>query len=104
MRVAALIGSPSGFAPPAEAVTLARANAQVASLYGQVWQVDAEPTQSQSEAVAAVERDASAAMKRWDTFNTTDLPALNRELRNANLPEVKIESESHKEESGMDEE
>ena len=103
-KIAALIGSPSGFAPPAEAVTLARANAQVASLYGQVWQVDAEPTQSQSEAVAAVERDASAAMKRWDTFNTTDLPALNRELRNANLPEVKIESESHKEESGMDEE
>jgi len=103
-QIAALIGSPSGFAPPAEAVTLARANAQVASLYGQVWQVDAEPTQSQSEAVAAVERDASAAMKRWDTFNTTDLPALNRELRNANLPEVKIESESHKEESGMDEE
>jgi photosystem II stability/assembly factor-like uncharacterized protein len=103
-KIAALIGSPSGFAPPAEAVTLARANAQVASLYGQVWQVDAEPTQSQSEAVAAVERDASAAMKRWDTFNTTDLPALNRELRNANLPEVRIESESHKEESGMDEE
>jgi photosystem II stability/assembly factor-like uncharacterized protein len=104
-KIAGLVGPPSGFAaPPADAVTLARANGQVASLYGQVWQADAEPTQSQSEAVTAVERDASDAMKRWDTLKSQDLPALNRELGNAKLPEVKIESDSHKEESGMDEE
>jgi hypothetical protein len=104
-KIAALVGPPSGFsAPPTDAVTLARANGQVVSLYGQVWQVDAEPTQSQLEAVAPVERDASDALQRWDTFKATDLPALNKELHGANLPELQITSDSHKEESGMDEE
>ena len=73
-------------------------------LYGQVWQADAEPTAAQSEAVAATEHDASDVMKRWDALKTTDLPALNRALRDANLPEVQIESDPHKEEAGMDEE
>ena len=43
-------------------------------------------------------------MKRWDTLRTTDLPALNRALGGANLPEVKIESDPHQEETNMDEE
>ena len=43
-------------------------------------------------------------MKRWDDLKTTDLPALNRILRGAKLPEVQIESDSHREESAMDEE
>jgi hypothetical protein len=104
-KIAMLVGPLAGFAaPPTDAVTLARVSAQVASLYGQVWQVDAEPTQSQLEAVAPVERDASDALQRWDTFKTADLPAFNRELHGANLPELHIASDSHKEESGMDEE
>ena len=70
----------------------------------EVWQVDAEPTASQSEAAATIEREISNATKRWDTLRTTDLPALNRALGGANLPEVKIESDPHKEETNMDEE
>jgi photosystem II stability/assembly factor-like uncharacterized protein len=104
-KIAMLVGPVGGFAaPPPDAVTLARLNAQVASLYGQVWQANAEPTQSQAEAVAPVERDASDALQRWDAFKTADLPAFNRELHGANLPELQITSDSHKEESGMDEE
>jgi photosystem II stability/assembly factor-like uncharacterized protein len=104
-KLAAVVGSPSGFAaPPADAITLARVTGQVATLYGQIWQVDAEPTASQSEALAGVERDAADAMKRWNVLKTTDLPALNRELRGAKLPEVQIESDRHKEDAAMDEE
>jgi hypothetical protein len=104
-KLAAVVGSPSGFAaPPADAITLARVTGQVATLYGQIWQVDAEPTASQSEALAAVERDAADAMKRWNVLKTTDLPALNRELRGAKLPEVQIESDRHKDDAAMDEE
>jgi hypothetical protein len=69
-----------------------------------VWQADAEPTAAQSEAVAANEHDALEIMKRWDALETSDLPALNRELRAANLPEVQVESNPHQEDSGMDEE
>jgi hypothetical protein len=102
-KLAVLLGVPSGFAAaPADAVTLTRVNGQVAVLYGQVWQVDAEPTVAQSEAIAATEPDASDTMKRWDALKTLDLPALNRELRAANLPEVQIESNPHEADSGTD--
>jgi photosystem II stability/assembly factor-like uncharacterized protein len=104
-KLAALLGTPAGAtAPPADTVTLSRVNGQIATLYGQVWQADAEPTAAQSEGAAAVERDASDAVKRWETLKTTDLPALNRVLRGVKLPEVQIKSDSHKDEGGMDEE
>ncbi len=91
-------------APAPDAVTLTRTNGQVAVLYGQVWQADAEPTTSQSDAVAAIDRDVSYAMNRWNELKTSDLAALNRTLRQATLPEVKIEPDPHREENMTDEE
>jgi photosystem II stability/assembly factor-like uncharacterized protein len=104
-KLTAVLGAPGGFmAPPANEITLSRVNGQVAVLYGQVWQVDAEPTAAQSDAISATEHDASDVMKRWEALRSTDLPALNRALGGANLPEVKIDSDPHKDEGGMDEE
>jgi photosystem II stability/assembly factor-like uncharacterized protein len=104
-KLVAVLGAPGGFtAPPASDITLSRVNGQIATLYGQVWQVDAEPTAPQSEAIAVAEHDVSDAIKRWDALRTSDLPALNRTLGGANLPEVKIESDPHKDEGGTDEE
>ena len=104
-KLAAIFGAPAGSAAaPADAVTLTRVNNQIAALYGQVWQADGEPTVAQSEAIAGTAHDASDVMKRWDELKTSDLPALNRALRGANLPEAQIESDPHKEEALMDEE
>ena len=104
-KLIAVLGSPAGFAaPPTDEITLTRVNGQVAVLYGQIGQADAEPTASQSAASAATEHDASDVMQRWDGLRTTDLPELNRALGGANLPEVKIDSAPHKEDGGMDEE
>jgi hypothetical protein len=104
-KLAAVLGASAGFfAPPSGEVTLTRVNGQVAVLYGQVWQVDAEPTASQSEAIATIEHDASEAIRRWDALKTSDLPALNRALSEANLPAVRIEWDLHKEDAVMDEE
>ena len=104
-KLTAVVGASGGAAPPpTDEITLTRVNGQVAILYGQVWQADAEPTATQTEAVAATEHNAMEMMKRWDALKTTDLPALNRELRSANLPEVQIESDPHQDDSGMDEE
>jgi photosystem II stability/assembly factor-like uncharacterized protein len=104
-KLTAVLGAPPGFAaPPATEITLTRVTGQIAGLYGQVWQVDAEPTTAQSEAIAATEHDASDVMKRWDALKSSDLPALNRALHDANLPEVQTESDPHKDEAGMDEE
>jgi photosystem II stability/assembly factor-like uncharacterized protein len=104
-KLTAVLGASGGVpAPPADEANLTRVNGQIAILYGQVWQADAEPTSTQSEAVAATEHNALDLMKRWTALKTSDLPALNRELREANLPEVQVESDPHQDDAGMDEE
>jgi photosystem II stability/assembly factor-like uncharacterized protein len=105
-KLATLLESPGGATgPPANENTLNQVNGSVAVLYGQVWQVDAEPTTTQIDAVASTERDALDVLKRWETLETSDLPALNRALGGASLPEVKIQSDPHKEEEiNLDEE
>ncbi len=104
-RLAAVLGAaPGSLAPVSDEVTLMRITGQLYTLYGQVWQADAEPTTSQSAAVAAAERDAVSVMDRWNAIKTTDLPALNHSLRNAKLPEVELEVNPHTDEGNMDEE
>jgi photosystem II stability/assembly factor-like uncharacterized protein len=104
-KLTSVLGAlPSFAALPTNEVTLTQVNGQVATLYGQVWQADAQPTAAQLEALAATEREVSDVMKLWNGFRSTDLPAFNRTLRDANLPEVRFESDSSKEEVGVDEE
>jgi photosystem II stability/assembly factor-like uncharacterized protein len=104
-KLAAILGAAAGFlAPPTAEVNLTRVNAQAGGLYGQVWQADAEPTVAQSEVAANTEHNTTDVLQRWNALKTEDIPALNRALRAANLPEVKVESAPHKEESLTDEE
>ncbi len=95
------LGAPNA-AP--DAVTLARVNGQLSTLYTQVWQVDAAPTAAQSEAIAAAERDALEIMKKWDDLKSSELVQLNHVLQGAKAPEIKIDSEAHQADDGMDEE
>jgi hypothetical protein len=102
-KLATVLGAPSGFfAPPSAEANLARVNGQVMGLYSQVWGADAEPTTAQSEAATVIGHDASGVMKRWDALKTADLPALNRVLHDASLPEIKIETASYEEEEAED--
>jgi photosystem II stability/assembly factor-like uncharacterized protein len=104
-KLAAVLGGPSGlFTPASEQVTLAQVSGQVATLYGQVGQVDAQPTTAQADAVVAVERAVAEITKQWDALKLLNLPALNRELRAAHLPEVQPEADPHKEQVSLDEE
>ena len=104
-KLAALLGAPGGFlAPPSQEVTLGRVNGQAGTLYMQVWQADAAPTSSQMEAMGTIERDSADVLKRWSEFKNSDLPALNRVLRESRIPEVRLEGDLHQEESQIDEE
>jgi photosystem II stability/assembly factor-like uncharacterized protein len=95
---------PGSVAPAADQITLANMSGRVATLYSQVWQADAEPTTSQTEASRAVERDVASVLKSWEAIKTTELPALNRALHNAKLPEVKVDVNSQSDEGDVDEE
>jgi photosystem II stability/assembly factor-like uncharacterized protein len=89
-KVAAVLRGPAGGATEP---TLARANAAVGTLYGSVGQADAAPTAAQLSAAADTERDIASLIKRWDDVKSTDLPALNRQLKSANLPEIGLDAE-----------
>ncbi len=104
-KLATLLGSPgSFFAPASDEVTLSRVNAQAGTLYGQVGQVDAEPTPAQLEALTKVERDSTEVMKPWNEIKTSDLTALNQQLRAAGLAEIQLQSHLHSSEPQVDEE
>jgi hypothetical protein len=91
-------------APPSPEANLNRVSGQAGTLYQQVWQADAAPTTSQMEAMNAVEHDSAEVMGRWSDFKNTDLPALNRLLRESQVPEIKLPQNGSREEVEGDEE
>src|SRR5208283_169216 len=104
-KLTALLGAPGGFlAAPTQEVTLSRVNGQAGTLYQQVWQVDAAPTSSQTEAVNGVERDSADVLERWNEFGNSDLPTLNRLLRATQSPEIRVEPDPPHSEPQVDEE
>jgi photosystem II stability/assembly factor-like uncharacterized protein len=104
-KLTALVGASGGFfAPPSAEATLSRASGEAGTLYQQIWQVDAEPTSSQLHAMEATEQSSADVLKRWSDFSKTDLPALNRILHDAQIPEIKAEMDLNYEESNVDEE
>jgi photosystem II stability/assembly factor-like uncharacterized protein len=104
-QLAGLMGAPGGFfTPPSDEITLSRVNGQASTLYQQVWQVDAEPTAAQTEALGGVEHDSVEILRRWQAFASTDLPALNRLLRDGKIPEIEVEPEAQAGETQVDEE
>jgi len=104
-KLTALLGAPAGFfAPPSADITLSRVNGEASTLYQQVWQVDAEPTASQMQALIRTEHDGTDVLKRWNDFKAADLPALNRLLRESKVPEVNLQADSHQDEPQIDEE
>jgi hypothetical protein len=104
-KVSSVLGVSGGFStPPSDEVTLARVNGQASTVYAQLWPVDSEPTFAQTEVLKIIERDHADVMKRWNEFKTSDLPALNRQLREAGLSEINLQSSLSSEDPQTDEE
>jgi len=99
---AILKGATPAVAGAAPEPTLTRENGAIGTLYDGVGQADAAPTAAQVTAVADTERDLSAAMKRWEDIKKSDLPALNRQLKGAKLPEIHLESKVSTDEGQTD--
>jgi photosystem II stability/assembly factor-like uncharacterized protein len=69
-------------------------NSQASTLYGDVDSADVAPTAAQVAAMARIARDFPAAMTRWKELASTDIAALNGQLKAANLPEIKLDASS----------
>ncbi|MGH9740745.1 MAG: glycoside hydrolase, partial [Candidatus Acidiferrum sp.] len=102
-KVSALLGGGGGFfAPPSPKPTLSRANGEASALYGAVGRADATPTAAQMSAVAETGKTFATVSREWKQIKTVDLPALNRQLHDANLPELKLESKSAAQDDSAD--
>jgi photosystem II stability/assembly factor-like uncharacterized protein len=93
-KLEAMLGGPErpGMAP--QAPTLSRINGAAQTLYTDVDRADAAPTTTQAAAADATEHDASVVIKGWEAMKTSDLAALNAQLRGAHLPELRLEVHS----------
>jgi hypothetical protein len=56
------------------------------------------------EALKIIDSDHADVMKRWNEFKTSELPALNRQLRGAGLSEINLQSNPSSEYPQADEE
>jgi photosystem II stability/assembly factor-like uncharacterized protein len=84
--------------------TFTRVNGAAATLYTTVGQADVAPTQAQLDAVRDIEYDLPPLVQQWESIKTSGLPAVNRQLQAANLPEVHLEEHPRTEEEPSDEE
>lgn len=84
-------GSGQSAATEAE-LTLNRVNGQASTLYGEVYRADATPTVAQLDAAKTAEQDAATILKQWEIFKTSELANMNKVLRNAGLPEIRLEA------------
>ena len=101
-KVGTILRGPMPVVPGTSEPTLTRASAAVDALYTSVGQADAAPTTAQINAAVDTERDLSALTKRWEEVKNSDLPALNRQLKSANLPEIHLESKAPTDETQAD--
>ncbi len=102
-KVSALLGGGGGFfAPTSPKPTLSRANGEAATLYAEIGRADATPTPAQTSAAAETEKTFAAVSAQWKQMKTVDLPALNKQLHDANLPEIQLASKSAEEDDSED--
>ncbi len=86
-------GGPGGFGAAASPPpTLGRTSGAIAALYGELDRADAAPTDAQIAAMDTTEKDFSAVLKLWQDVQSTELPALNRQLKSAGLAELPLAS------------
>jgi hypothetical protein len=101
-ELSALLGGGGFFAPPSSKPTLGRVNGNAATLYGEIGRADATPTVAQMNATDETEKVFAEVSKQWTQLKSVDLPALNKQLRGANLPEIRLEPEKPEQDDSDD--
>jgi photosystem II stability/assembly factor-like uncharacterized protein len=102
-KLAAVLGGGEGPRGTGSAgPTITGINGAIGTLYGEVDRADATPTSAQQSALTDTEKGFSSVRKQWSAWKETDLPALNQQLRGANLAEVHLDSSAPEEDDSED--
>ena len=78
--------------PGTEPPTLGGLKTKFLTLFGVFQEADVAPSTQAAAAVAELEKQLPPLMERWNAVKAQDLPALNKQLKDASLPELKLES------------
>lgn len=78
----------AGNQPP----TLGLMRARYLALLGLLQEADVAPTTQAASAVDELVKQLTPLMQSWQQIKSHEVPALNQQLKNANLPELKLES------------
>jgi photosystem II stability/assembly factor-like uncharacterized protein len=78
----------AGTEPP----TLGGLKTKFLTLFGVFQEADVAPSTQAAAAVADLQKQLPPLMDRWNAVKSQDIPALNKQLKDANLPELKLES------------
>jgi hypothetical protein len=78
----------AGTEPP----TLGGLKTKFLTLFGVFQEADVSPSTQAAAAVADLQKQLPPLMDRWKAMQAQDIPALNQQLKSANLPELKLES------------
>jgi hypothetical protein len=76
----------------AEPPTLGGLRTRFLTMFGVLQEADVTPSTQATAAVTELLGQLPPLMQRWQTIKSQDIPALNQELKNAGLPELKLES------------
>jgi hypothetical protein len=109
-KLAALLDGPEK-PQPASPRGLKDVNGEIFSLNGATSgndsvskDADAAPTTALVAATSTVEKDLSPILKTWEAIKTTDIAAMNQQLKSANLPQLKPELNPDAEEAAVNQE
>ena len=78
----------AGTEPP----TLGSLRTRFLTLFGVLQDADVTPSTQAAEAVAELQKQLPPVMARWKQLESQDIPAMNKQLKDANLPELKLET------------
>jgi photosystem II stability/assembly factor-like uncharacterized protein len=78
----------AGTEPP----TLGGLKTKFLTLFGVFQEADVVPSTQAAAAVADLQKQLPPLMDRWNALKSQDIPALSKQLKDANLPELKLES------------
>jgi len=85
--------------------SFARLNGEFGQMLSFVESADTAPTMPAQKAFAKTEADAAGLAKSWGEVKAKDIPALNEQLRKANLPTINLTTKvAPEEESAGDDE
>jgi photosystem II stability/assembly factor-like uncharacterized protein len=76
----------------AEPPTLGGLKTKFLTLFGVFQEADVAPSSQAAAAVADLQKQLPPLIDRWNAVKAQDLPALNKQLKDSNLPELKLES------------